>query len=244
MRRSAAILLASLAVLLSSTSGITRAPPAHAASAAAATAAASSAAPSLRQRLNPFRTRSADEMIDSYVRDRLFADDEYDPVESAYREAFADYAGGGAGRKDDASTASSGETGAYPSLLAETAGSALGKQRSVSSVLSSSAGASSRGLAADSPGGGGKGDGITSVLIRASDFLQKRLRVSASVSYYILAAGGIAGVCFVPGMVAVAYQGIQRMQIDRGEMKMFGKISDMDATAKKGDDDDDDDDEE
>ena len=38
------------------------------------------------------------------------------------------------------------------------------------------------------------------------------------------------------------YQGLQRLQIDKSEMKMYGKISDMDATVKRVTDDDDDDD--
>mmetsp|Transcript_6533 Transcript_6533/g.10713 ORF Transcript_6533/g.10713 Transcript_6533/m.10713 type:complete len:180 (+) Transcript_6533:3-542(+) len=179
-------------------------------------------------------------MIDAYVRDRLFADDQFDPVESAYREAYADYAGGQQGGKENAASSTSPSSGAYPTLLAETATSALGTQKSVSSVLSSS---TSRSVGTSSKSG--KDDGITAVLIKASDILQSKLRVSASVSYYILAGGGIFGICVIPGMLGVLYQGIQRLQIDKSEMKMYGKISDMDATSKKiSDDDDDDDDEE
>jgi hypothetical protein len=181
-------------------------------------------------------------MINEYVRDRLFADDEYDPVESAYREVYADY-----------STGSGSEVaGAYPTLLAETASSALGRKQDVSSIVSSP----SRGVGVGSMAKGGtvageqsgKNDGITAVLIRTSDFLQRRLRVSASVSYYIIAASGILSLCVLPGTIGVLYQGIQRLQIDKSEMKMYGKIADMDATSKRespdDDDDDDDDDDE
>ncbi|KAL9184634.1 hypothetical protein ACHAXT_012604 [Thalassiosira profunda] len=219
LRRTFAVLLASLAFFLSSTRVVHL--PAHAASTAVATSKLT-----LAQKLNPFRTRSADEMIDAYVRDRLFADDAYDPVESAYREAYAD-AGGSAGKEGVAS-------GAYPTLLSETAASALGQQKGVSIVASNAA----------SSGTEGKNDGITAVLIKASDFLQNKLRVSASVSYYILAGGGILSICVLPGMLGVLYQGLQRWQIDKSEMKMYGKISDMDATSKKETDDDDDDEEE
>jgi hypothetical protein len=45
------------------------------------------------------------------------------------------------------------------------------------------------------------------------------------MSYYVLGASGLVGVLFVPAMVGVLYQGIQRQLIDRGEMKMYGKIS-------------------
>lgn len=77
--------------------------------------------------------------------------------------------------------------------------------------------------------------------MKASDVLQSRLRISAAMSYYVLGASGLVGVLFVPAMVGVLYQGIQRQLIDRGEMKMYGKISDMDATWKKQTNDDEDD---
>ena len=180
------------------------------------------------QTLNPFRTKSTNELIDNYVRDRLFADDEYDPVESAYREAYAD------------SSSSSESEGAYPTLLAETASTALGKKQDISTLLSSSktTGGTSSSGGIDSA----KKDGITAILIKSSDFLQRRLKVSASISYYIIAASGILSLCVLPGMIGVLYQGIQRLQIDKSEMKMYGKISDMDATRKRITDDDDDDD--
>lgn len=158
-------------------------------------------------------------MIDAYVRDRLFADDKYDPVESAYREAFADAGGSVSGSKDSSATSS----GAYPTLLAETAGTALGQQKSVSSLLSSTT-SRSLGTSASSPSGE-KNDGITAVLIKASDFLQSKLKVSASVSYYLLAGSGLVGICVVPAMVGVLYTGFQRSQIDKNEMKMYGKIA-------------------
>ncbi len=61
----------------------------------------------------------------------------------------------------------------------------------------------------------------------------------------MIAAGGLLGGSVLPGTIGVAYQAFQRLQIDKSEMKMYGKIADMDATAKKvteedGDDDDDD----
>jgi len=223
LRHSFAILLASLAIFLSTSQIHT--PPAHASS----TAIASKTSTSLLSKINPFRPRSASELIDAYVRDRLFADDAFNPVESAYREALDDY------------PSSSVEGGAYPTLLAETAASALGRKDGSSLVLSRSI---------HDPSQSGGNEGITGALIRASDFLQQRLKVSSSVSYYIIAAGLLVGGCVLPGTVGVAYQAFQRLQIDKSEMKMYGKITDLDATAKKvtnedGDDDDggDDDDE-
>ena len=205
IRHSFTILLASLAFSLSSTH-VMHTPPAHASSSATA-ATLSTTTKSLKQRLNIFKTKSADELIDKYVQSKLFADDVYDPVESAYREAYA-----------DSLTNKDTVAGAYPTLLAETAGEALGTSKSVSSLLSSSS--KSVGTTAT-----GKNDGITAVLIKASDILQSKLKVSASISYYILAATGIVGVCVVPTMAGVLYQGIQRASIDKSEMKMYGKIS-------------------
>jgi len=205
IRHSFTILLASLAFFLSSTH-VMSTPPAHASSSAAATL--STTTKSLKQRLNIFKTKSADELIDKYVQSKLFADDVYDPVESAYREAYA-----------DSLTNKDAVAGAYPTLLAETASTALGTSKSVSSLLSSS---SSKSVGTTATG---KNDGITAVLIKASDILQSKLKVSASISYYILAATGIVGICVVPTMAGVLYQGIQRASIDKSEMKMYGKIS-------------------
>lgn len=201
LRHSFAILLASLAIFFSTSQIHT--PPAHASS----TAITSKTSTSLLSKINPFRPRSASELIDAYVRDRLFADDAFHPVESAYREALDDY---------PSSSSSSSEGGAYPALLAETAASALGRKDGSSLVLSRSI---------HDPSQAGGNEGITGALIRASDFLQQRLKVSSSVSYYIIAAGLLVGGCVLPGTVGVAYQAFQRLQIDKSEMKMYGKIT-------------------
>ncbi|KAK1742751.1 hypothetical protein QTG54_006348, partial [Skeletonema marinoi] len=127
----------------------------------------------------------------------------------------------------------------YPTLLAETASTALGRKQDISTLVSASktgGGAMGSGIEA------AKKDGITAILIKSSDFLQRRLRVSASASYYIIAASGILSLCVLPTTIGVMYQGFQRLQIDKSEMKMYGKIADMDATSKRVTDDDDDDD--
>mmetsp|Transcript_23099 Transcript_23099/g.46447 ORF Transcript_23099/g.46447 Transcript_23099/m.46447 type:complete len:350 (+) Transcript_23099:77-1126(+) len=239
LRKTLTIALATFAFLLASTRVH---PPqiAHASSSAAAiptTATSSTSTLSLLKRLNPLRPKTADELIENYVRQRLFADDAYDPVESAYREVIADSSA--AASKDGSSV---GE-GAYPALLAETAAAALGK-KDVSSLISPRSGmGAGAGVASSSDGGAPQKDVITNTLIRTSTFLQRRLGLSESVSYYAVAAGALVGFCVVPAMLGVLYQGLQRMQIDRSEMKMYGKITDIDATAKKRSDDDDDDDE-
>lgn len=180
-------------------------------------------------------------MIDSYVSQRLFADDEYDPVESTYREAFSDY-GGNVGASPD--TAAS--VGMYPEVLSDTAEAVLGTSESGGSGIGSrmKKGQSSNSVIniGNREGEGSKGDGITSVLISTSDFLVRKLGLSTSVSYFLISGGALVGLTVIPGTFGVLYQGLQRMQIDRGEMKLYGKLTDIDATAKKPDDDDDDDD--
>jgi hypothetical protein len=143
----------------------------------------------------------ATELIDQYVRDRLFADDVFDPVESAYREAFADYP-------------PSGGEGYYPSLLADTAASALGRKDGSSLILA-------KAMAGTQSDAGG----ITGAIMKISDFLQQKLKVSSSVSYYIIAAGALLGGTVLPGIVGMSYQVFQRSQIDKSEMKMYGEIT-------------------
>jgi hypothetical protein len=41
----------------------------------------------------------------------------------------------------------------------------------------------------------------------------------------MIAAGLLVGGSVLPGTVGVAYQAIQRLQIDKSEMKMYGKIT-------------------
>lgn len=61
--------------------------------------------------------------------------------------------------------------------------------------------------------------------MKSSDFLQQKLKVSGSVSYYMIAAGLLMGATVLPGIVGMSYQAFQRLQIDKSEMKMYGKIT-------------------
>ena len=219
IRRYVAILLASLTLVLfssidSGSSGSWRGvAPAHAASTATAITSSSSTISTTLRRMNPFRTRTADELIDSYVQRRLFVDDIYDPVESAYREVIADYSAGNNGGSS------------YPTLLTEMATSVVGRDRAIITTTSSSSAKAAMGGSIVDGGSMGRRDGITRTIMKFSDVLQAKLRLSASASYIILATSGLVGVLFVPAMLGVLYQSIQRMQIDKGEMKMYGKIS-------------------
>lgn len=64
--------------------------------------------PTSIERLLP--SASLDQMVDRYVKDHMFDDDVYDPVESAYRETYDDIA-----------------TGSYPTKLKDITASVLGK---------------------------------------------------------------------------------------------------------------------
>lgn len=57
------------------------------------------------------RTATLDKMVDGYVKDHMFDDDAYEPVESVYREAIADKV-----------------KGSYPKTLSEIASSVLGRE--------------------------------------------------------------------------------------------------------------------
>jgi len=63
-----------------------------------------------------------DQMIDRYVKKHMFADDTYDPFESAYREAHADQS-----------------SSSYPTMLTDTAAEVLGKKEVAKSVSTESA---------------------------------------------------------------------------------------------------------
>jgi hypothetical protein len=69
---------------------------------------------SIVNRITP-KGASLDKIVDRYVKDHLFDDDVYDPVESAYREAFEDVT-----------------TGKYPRALNEVASSLLGSDVTIS----------------------------------------------------------------------------------------------------------------
>jgi hypothetical protein len=144
-------------------------------------------------------------LIDSYVQQRLFVDDIYDPVESTYREVIADSSG----------------SGSYPTLLTDMATSVVGRDPAITTTSSPASG-----ITGGIDGSMGRNnDGITGIIMKFSDILQIKLRLSASTSYIILATTGLVSVLFIPAMLGVLYQSIQRMQIDKGEMKMYGKIS-------------------
>ena len=81
--------------------GLRMAPPAYAVSTAASSE-------SIISRVIP-KGASLDKIVDRYVKDHMFDDDIYDPVESAYREAYEDVT-----------------TGKYPRALNEVASSLLG----------------------------------------------------------------------------------------------------------------------
>jgi hypothetical protein len=110
---------------------------------------------------------SLDQMIDRYVKDHMFDDDVYDPVESAYREAYED------------SIQSSGSS-SYPSRLLDITSSVLGKN---SVVVGSAVGRQSS----------TSGNPIIGSLLRASQFLTSRFGISEGIAQVVLAVTAFAG---------------------------------------------------
>ena len=161
LRRSMAIFCAATLIWLG-TAGISTAP-SHASSAAATSAPPASS----QQKISPsapssassgFFSKSLDDMVDDYVKEHMFGDDVYDPVESTYREAIAD--------------SSSGE---YPKALSEIASTVMG-QGGVKTAESTSMSSST----------GGGGGGIGGLLSTSVSFLTKR-GLSESTAILVLA---------------------------------------------------------
>jgi hypothetical protein len=100
LRRSVA-LLCTVALLWLGAAGVTTAP-SHASSAV-------SSIQSIASKISPLQSATLDQIVDHYVKDHMFDDDVYDPVESSYREAVDD-----------------NTKGTYPKALSEVTAGVLG----------------------------------------------------------------------------------------------------------------------
>lgn len=185
--------------------------------------AQASAAPlveSLLEKTSP----SLDKIIDRYVKENMFNDDTYDPIESAYREAY-----------DDA------VKGTYPQALREVTGfgssqasptqTSTGETNPIVSFLSNI--------------------DIGALLTSLLTFLQNKLRLSESAAIMVLAAifvvAGPSAFLFT-GMIV---GGMSKRNINRVMKKRYGDTYTVDATMKTeesveapDDEDDEDDDDE
>jgi hypothetical protein len=183
----------------------------------ASTAAAATSHNPVIERLTQAVSPSLDNMVNRYVKDHMFDDDVYDPVESIYREAV-----------DDAAS------GKYPVALREIASSSLGGD---------AGGSMSRG----DRDGNTAGASIANLLTGAIAALQKRAGLSQQAAILVLAgtfvvAGPMMGLF---GMMMIG--GVSKRNMNKVMKQRYGDTYTVDATIKPEEDveapDDEDDDE-
>lgn len=165
---------------------------------------------------------SLDKIIDRYVKEHMFNDDTYDPIESAYREAY-----------DDA------VKGTYPQALREVTGFGSSSQTTQTTGQTKTNPITNFVSKID----------IGALLTSLLSFLQTKLRLSESAAIMVLAAifvvAGPSAFLFT-GMIV---GGMSKRNISRVMKKRYGDTYTVDATMKQEesveapDDDDEDDDE-
>ena len=168
--------------------------PAH----ATATATATTTPTTTIHRLwsKPSISSSLDEMVDRYVKDHMFDDDVYDPVESAYRETYHDITYGN-----------------YPTKLKDVTASVLGKN---SAALMAMDGRESSG---DTAGNNNK---VIAVLARASQLLTKTFGVSETLAQVVLAVTVFAGSFFSFVAVFGGISFVLKQNLKRELKKRYG----------------------
>ena len=176
--------------------------PAHASSTAAA--ATSSPIERVLQKTSP----SIDQMIDRYVKEHMFDDDTYDPVESVYREAY-----------DDATR------GSYPRALREVTGLSLtGSQEAAASTSNEGGNALLKKL------------NIGGLLTSTLGALQSKAGLSESAAIMVLAGVFVvAGPCafLFSGMII---GGMSKRNMNKVMKKRYGDTYTVDATPKAEED--------
>lgn len=175
-------------------------------------AQASSAAAPLVESFLEKTSPSLDTMIDNYVKEHMFNDDTYDPIESAYREAY-----------DDA------VKGTYPQALREVTGSGS------SSLQSSPSQTTGESTSANPVANFFSNIDIGALLTSLLTFLQNKLRLSESAAIMVLAAifvvAGPSALLFT-GMIV---GGMSKRNINRVMKKRYGDTYTVDATMKTED---------
>ena len=157
-----------------------------------ATATKSTVTPT--QRLFSWST-SIDEMVDHYVKDHMFDDDVYDPVESAYRETYDDIV-----------------SGTYPTKLKDVTTSVLGKSAAVSDLIS---GDTRSGSSDDN-------NKVIAVFVQASQLLTKNFGLSETVAQVILAVTAFAGSFFSFVAVFAGLSFVLKQNLRRELRKRYG----------------------
>jgi len=160
---------------------------------------------------------SLDSMVDRYVQHHMFDTDQYDPVESAYREAYAD-----------------ATTGEYPAALQEIQKDILGKQKggAVSSLSSSSTSLGE----ASKEGSDGLSALIFGKLRWAAGFLQTQFGMKESMAYILMGMSTIAILPIIAAYLLLSYSAAQKNVIQRSNKKRYGADYSLDATIKEDDD--------
>jgi len=159
-----------------------------------------------------------DRLIDNYVEERMFSDDEFDPLESAYRETVADI-----------------ETNEYPTQLSQAASSALGlgKVKSLLQAPSSSKSSTSTSTQKD-----GK---FVQFVLRKVEEIHAKYGISKSFLYTVV---GVV-CCGVPALslcaLLISFSMRQRLMTERMAIKRYGEsvLSAEDFQPEEDDEDDD-----
>ena len=140
--------------------------------------------------------RSLDRIIHEYIQENMFNDDEFDPLESAYRETMHDSI-----------------TGEYPNLLSNTASSALGKKGITSPTSALSIGKNDLGAE-------GK---IIKTVIKTVDSLHLKTGVPKAVLNFVLVGGGVCtsiiGLC----LGLMGFSTSQRAMTEKLAIERYGE---------------------
>ena len=153
---------------------------------------------------------SLDTMIDRYVKEHMFNDDTYDPIESSYREAY-----------DDA------VKGTYPQALREVTGFGSSSSTQVSSPTQTGETTKTNPIAKFF-----SNVDIGALLTSLLAFLQNKLRLSESAAMMVLAAIFVVAGPFAFLLTGVVVGGMAKRNLNRTLKKRYGDTYTVDATMK------------
>eukprot|EP00978_Attheya_sp_CCMP212_P015743 scaffold40779_cov57-Attheya_sp.AAC.6 len=200
-RRSTAVMKLTLAMVFGITSGKIASMPHEQLHMAAPTTAATTVVLSTRGGATMsgvvrkvIGTRELDDMVQAYVEQHMFDDDVYNPVESAYREAYQDVA-----------------TSNYPKALSATASHVLGETITMTSEVEAE-------LAPPSTG-----NAILATYTKSSALLTKLFGLSKSTADLAVVGLFLASMPFL-GLLALTYGNLSRRKINRDQVKNYGSV--------------------
>jgi hypothetical protein len=139
-------------------------------------------------------TRELDDMVQAYVEQHMFDDDVYNPVESAYREAYQDAA-----------------TSNYPKALSAAASHVLGETTTMTSEVEAELAPSSTGNA------------ILAAYTKSSALLTKLFGLSKSTADLATVGLLLSSLPFF-GMMALTYGNLSRRKINRDQVRNYGSV--------------------